>query len=80
MSDKLFDWIIFVVLFLVVTVISALLLWGLWNWLSPIFWTSAPILTFLQSWGIILFIILIRNIVRVRINLIYKNDNNKFIC
>ena len=80
MSDKLFDWIIFVVLFLVVTVISALLLWGLWNWLSPIFWTSAPMLTFLQSWGIILFIILIRNIVRVRIKLIYKNDNNKFIC
>ena len=77
MTDKLFDWFIFVFLFLLVTVLSALALWGLWNWLSPIFWTSAPMLTFLQSWGIIVFIILIRNIVRIRINLIYKNNDNK---
>lgn len=77
MTDKLFDWIMFILLFLVVTVFSALLLWGLWNWLSPIFWTSAPMLTFLQSWGIILFIILIRNTVRIRVNLTYKNNDNK---
>ena len=77
MSDKLFDWIMFIFLLLVVTVLSALALWGLWNWLSTIFWASAPMLTFLQSWGIILFIILIRNIVRVRINITYKNNDNK---
>ena len=28
----------------------------LWNWLVPLFWTSAPILTFFQSFGVIILI------------------------
>jgi len=31
----------------------------LWNWLVPLFWTSAPILTIWQGFGILLLINLI---------------------
>ena len=24
----------------------------LWNWLVPLFWTTAPVLTFWQAWGV----------------------------
>ena len=24
----------------------------LWNWLAPLFWTAAPVLTFWQAWGV----------------------------
>ena len=24
----------------------------LWNWLAPLFWATAPILTFWQAWGV----------------------------
>lgn len=24
----------------------------LWNWLAPLFWTTAPVLTFWQAWGV----------------------------
>lgn len=24
----------------------------LWNWIAPLFWTTAPILTFWQAWGV----------------------------
>ena len=31
----------------------------LWNWLVPLFWTSAPVLTIWQGFGILLLINLI---------------------
>jgi hypothetical protein len=24
----------------------------LWNWLMPLFWANAPVLTFWQAWGV----------------------------
>ena len=41
------------VLFIVIAVIfiQAWIVQLLWNWLVPMFWTSAPILTYWQSFG-----------------------------
>lgn len=33
----------------------------LWNWLAPLFWTSAPVLTFWQAWGISVLLSIIGN-------------------
>jgi hypothetical protein len=46
----------FVVIIVIIIVITALFLQAwlvqlLWNWLVPMFWTSAPILTYWQSFG-----------------------------
>lgn len=31
----------------------------LWNWLAPLFWVSAPILSFWQAWGCMILLNLI---------------------
>lgn len=36
----------------------------LWNWLMPLFWTSAPQLTFWQAWGIMILISWISSVFR----------------
>ena len=36
----------------------------LWNWLIPLFWTAAPILTFWQAWGICFLLNIIGNFFR----------------
>jgi len=36
----------------------------LWNWLAPLFWSTAPEITFWQCIGIILLINLIGSIIR----------------
>ena len=28
----------------------------LWNWLAPLFWSNAPILTIWQAWGVLMLI------------------------
>jgi hypothetical protein len=33
----------------------------LWNWVVPIIWTNAPILTFWQAWGISFLLTIIGN-------------------
>lgn len=73
--DKLFEWGIFICLFIIFTLMSALILWPCWNWLAPIFWTTAPSLTFIQTWGIIIFIVVLRNVFRLNINFKYNNSN-----
>lgn len=40
----------------------------LWNWLVPIFWSNAPILTFWQSFGIVVLLSIIGSFFR-------KNDD-----
>jgi hypothetical protein len=42
--------------------ITPLLFMLLWNWLIPIFWVSAPILTFWQSFGIIMLIYIVTSL------------------
>jgi len=48
-------WIIFGVIFLIVACVAVeiFVLQWLWNWLVPLFWASAPILTFWQAFGIL---------------------------
>ncbi len=36
----------------------------LWNWIIPLFWTTAPILTYWESCGVIVFILFILSIFR----------------
>ena len=51
-------------LIVLVIALSFLEAWGLqllWNWLAPLFWTSAPILTFWQAWGISVLLSIIGN-------------------
>ena len=65
--------IVFVlVIFLAVAVISAItgsIFMLLWNWLVPMFWSSAPILTFWQAWGLFILINLIfRSQVKIKRN------------
>ena len=36
----------------------------LWNWIAPIFWSSAPILTFWQSVGVVVLLNIIGNFFR----------------
>ena len=44
--------VIFVLLIVVAVIfIQAWVVQLLWNWLVPMFWTSAPILTYWQSFG-----------------------------
>ncbi len=67
------NWIKIIVFVLViilrVAIISAMLggvFMLLWNWLIPIFWSSAPVLTFWQAWGLF---ILINLTLRSRVNI-----------
>lgn len=39
--------------------IEGLVLMLLWNWLAPLFWSTAPILSFWQAWGILVLLNLI---------------------
>lgn len=39
--------------------IEGLVLMLLWNWLAPLFWSNAPILSFWQAWGILVLLNLI---------------------
>lgn len=36
----------------------------LWNWLAPVFWTAAPILTYWQAFGITTLVNIIGSIIR----------------
>ena len=49
------------ILFIVIALgaIEGLVLMLLWNWLAPLFWSTAPILSFWQAWGILILLNLI---------------------
>ena len=54
---------IFVVTILLIGLIAALPAFGvmlLWNWLVPMFWAGAPILTFWMALGILVLLGLLR--------------------
>ena len=38
----------------------------LWNWIVPIFWTTAPILNFWESFGVILLIRIIKSFFNIK--------------
>jgi len=41
-----------VIVSIILGALSGFVFMALWNWLAPLFWTSAPHLTFWQAWGI----------------------------
>lgn len=43
----------------VVSFLEALVVQLLWNWLAPIFWTAAPILTYWQAFGVCILLSII---------------------
>lgn len=46
---------------IVFSALGGLVFMLLWNWLVPLFWTTAPILTFLQAWGCVFLLSIIGN-------------------
>ena len=44
--------IIVMVILIILDFLEALIVQFLWNWLIPIFWTTAPILTYWQAFGV----------------------------
>lgn len=51
---------IFVIVILVVlSFLEAWIVQLLWNWLAPIFWTTAPILTYWQAFGVCILLSII---------------------
>ena len=48
-----------ILIFAVVTLFLGLVLMSLWNWLVPIFWVAAPILTYWQATGIVVLVSII---------------------
>ena len=40
------------IIIIVLSFLKALIVQLLWNWLAPIFWSTAPILTYWQAFGI----------------------------
>ena len=36
----------------------------LWNWLAPIFWTTAPILTYWQAFGVCILLSIVGSVFR----------------
>ena len=44
--------IVVIVILVVLCFLEAWVVQLLWNWLAPIFWTTAPILTYWQAFGV----------------------------
>lgn len=56
---------IFIILLCIIFgALGGLIFMALWNWLVPLFWTSAPILTFWQAWGCMILLSIIGNFFR----------------
>lgn len=56
----------------VILLFYGLFVWGgmeLWNWLAPLFWKTAPILTYWQAFGIFILLAIIAAP--------FKNNNSK---
>jgi len=54
--EALFGCLAAIIFFLLSVGIGGLMTMLLWNWLAPIFWHSAPILSFLESCGVVMLI------------------------
>lgn len=49
--------------------IDLLIFWGvqeLWNWIAPLFWTNAPILTYWQAAGCVILLEIIGSFFKTR--------------
>ena len=60
--SEIFTGCLFVLIIICIfSLLGGYILMLLWNWLAPLFWTSAPILTFWQAWGISVLLSIIGN-------------------
>ena len=59
--------IIFIIVCFSIAIVPLILMF-LWNWLAPLFWVNAPILTFWQTFGIYIFILILSGL--------FKNNKN----
>lgn len=67
--NKIIVFILTAILAAVISAVKGSVFMLLWNWLIPIFWSSAPVLTFWQAWGLFILIRLtIRSQVKVKRN------------
>ena len=48
-----------IAILVVVSFLEALVVQLLWNWLAPIFWITAPILTYWQAFGVCILLSII---------------------
>ena len=60
-SDLGFGCIIALIFCIIFGALGGLVFMLLWNWLVPLFWSSAPILTFWQAWGCVFLLSIIGN-------------------
>ena len=51
--------ILALVLIVLLSFLEAWVVQLLWNWIAPIFWTAAPILTYWQSFGVCILLSII---------------------
>lgn len=51
--------IVIIVILVVLSFLEAWIVQLLWNWLVPIFWTTAPILTYWQAFGVCILLSII---------------------
>jgi hypothetical protein len=50
---------VIMVILVALSVLEAWVVQLLWNWLAPIFWTAAPILTYWQAFGVCILLSII---------------------
>ena len=56
MKEFLFGCVITIIFIALMAIFEGWIFMLLWNWLTPMFWTSAPILTIWQSIGILFLV------------------------
>ena len=59
MNDKVKKVLAIILALIIAIGLYALITWGvqsLWNWIAPLFWSNAPILTFWQTLGVMLLV------------------------
>ena len=61
--------IFIIILCVIFGALGGLIFMLLWNWLVPLFWTSAPILSFWQAWGCMILLSIIGKF--------FKNNSSK---
>ena len=62
MKSVILEFIVGVIVIIACCALSGWIVSLLWNWLAPLFWSSAPILTVWQAFGILLLLDIIVNI------------------
>lgn len=67
-STDLINCIFVLAIFIVCMAFTPFVFMLLWNWLVPIFWSNAPILTFWQSFGIVILLGIIGSFFRKKDN------------